>query len=134
MSVAFSKNGDRVFSACLDNNIHCWDVRRGKVQNVLSGHKDSVTGVRLSPDGNFLLSNASDNSLRMCVAWFCFVSVVSQQNVRNAAYSSCWLFLCRWDIRPFFAGEDRCIRSFRGPLALSRIFHFGRFVLGSLLK
>ena len=63
-SVAFNRKGDQVFSGCLDNNVHCWDLRRGKVQHVLRGHRDTVTGVRLSPDGNFLLSNAADNSLR----------------------------------------------------------------------
>ena len=31
---------------------------------VLQGHQDIVSGMRLSPDGNFLLSNAMDNTLR----------------------------------------------------------------------
>jgi hypothetical protein len=66
-SVAFTKDGKQVFSGCLDSNIHCWDLRRGKVQHVLRGHRDMITGLSLSPDGNFLLSNATDNSLRMCV-------------------------------------------------------------------
>jgi hypothetical protein len=69
-SVAFAKDGKQVFSGCLDSNIHCWDLRRGKVQHVLRGHRDMVTGLSLSPDGNFLLSNATDNSLRMCVPSF----------------------------------------------------------------
>ena len=34
---------------------------------VQEGHNDTVTGVSLSPDGNFLLSNAADNTLRMFV-------------------------------------------------------------------
>lgn len=83
-SVAFNSTGDKVFSGCLDNNIHMWDIKKGAVQQVLSGHTDTVTGVSLSPDGNFLLSNAADNTLRM------------------------------WDIRPFFAGKDRCVKLFRG--------------------
>lgn len=28
----------------------------------MSGHTDSVTGFRLSPDGSFVLSNAMDNT------------------------------------------------------------------------
>jgi Prp8 binding protein len=83
-SVAFSQRGDSIFSGCLDNKIHMWDIRGGKIQMELQGHRDTVTGLKLSPDGNFLLSNASDNSLRM------------------------------WDVRPFFAGQDRCVRVFRG--------------------
>ena len=31
---------------------------------VLQGHQDIVSGMRLSPDGNFLLSNSMDNTLR----------------------------------------------------------------------
>lgn len=31
----------------------------------LSGHTDTVTGMRLSPDGTHLLTNAMDNTLRM---------------------------------------------------------------------
>lgn len=40
----------------------------------LVGHRDSVTGLSLSPDGSYLLSNAMDNTLRC------------------------------WDVRPFVAG------------------------------
>lgn len=28
----------------------------------MSGHTDTVTGLRLSPDGSFILSNAMDNT------------------------------------------------------------------------
>ena len=31
----------------------------------MSGHSDTVTGLSLSPDGNLLLSNAMDNTLRV---------------------------------------------------------------------
>lgn len=31
----------------------------------LKGHTDTVTGVSLSPDGSYLLSNAMDNNLRI---------------------------------------------------------------------
>lgn len=31
---------------------------------LLKGHSDSVTGLRVSPDGGHLLSNAMDNTLR----------------------------------------------------------------------
>lgn len=35
------------------------------VRAQLKGHTDTVTGLRLSPDGNLLLSNAMDNQLRI---------------------------------------------------------------------
>ena len=34
------------------------------MQLTLSGHQDIVTGLRLSPDGNALLSNSMDNTMR----------------------------------------------------------------------
>lgn len=42
-----------------------WDLRKNSVLQRLRGHSDTVTGVSLSPDGSYLLSNAMDNSLRV---------------------------------------------------------------------
>jgi len=41
----------------------------------LEGHEDTVTGIRLSPDGSYLLTNAMDNTVRI------------------------------WDVRPFVKGH-----------------------------
>ena len=43
-----------------------YDLRKdgGGPSMVLAGHQDIVSGLRLSPDGNFLLSNAMDNTMR----------------------------------------------------------------------
>jgi Prp8 binding protein len=38
--------------------------RPDQVQFTLTGHQEAVTGMRLSPDGNSLLSNAMDNTMR----------------------------------------------------------------------
>lgn len=51
-----------------------WDLRKDAVSAVLQGHADIVTSVSLSPDGNFLLSNAMDATVR------------------------------KWDVRPFAPG------------------------------
>ncbi|GBF87484.1 U5 small nuclear ribonucleoprotein 40 kDa [Raphidocelis subcapitata] len=56
-AVAFSEGGDQV---------HVWELRKGAVSMSLAGHTDSITGMSLSPDGSFLLTNAMDNTLR---AW-----------------------------------------------------------------
>ena len=52
---------------------------------VLSGHSDSITGIDLSPDGEKLISNSMDQSVRI------------------------------WDVRSFIPeGEDRCIGRVEG--------------------
>lgn len=44
--------------------VRVWDLRRQEELMVLAGHSDSVTGMRLSPDGTHLLTNSMDNTLR----------------------------------------------------------------------
>lgn len=61
-SVCFSENGDMVYSAGLDNDIKVWDVRKNQVVYTMKGHMDTVSGLALSPDGSYLLSNAMDNT------------------------------------------------------------------------
>ena len=39
-----------------------WDLRKDDVLYTLSGHNDTVTGISVSPDGSYLLSNAMDNT------------------------------------------------------------------------
>ena len=80
-----------------------YDIRMESdpVENLtLPGHLDSITGLALSPDENFLLSNAMDSTLRL------------------------------WDIRPFVAdsfgreavGIGRCTRGFDGTLPSCFLF------------
>eukprot|EP00877_Chromochloris_zofingiensis_P009724 jgi/Chrzof1/5004/Cz15g08070.t1 len=64
-AVAFADAGDQVYAGGLDNNIHVWELRKTAVSMTLKGHNDTVTGLRVSPDGTHLLSNAMDNILRM---------------------------------------------------------------------
>jgi WD40 repeat protein len=54
-----------VYSAGLDNNITAWELRKGAAGLTLQGHADTVTGLRVSPEGNHLLSNSMDNTLRV---------------------------------------------------------------------
>jgi WD40 repeat protein len=35
-----------------------WDLRKVEVSMTLKGHSDTITGLRVSPDGTHLLSNA----------------------------------------------------------------------------
>nr|BCL66245.1 WD-repeat protein 57 [Volvox reticuliferus] len=66
-AVAFAESGDLVYSGGVDNIIKVWDLRKGSGSSptlLLKGHSDTVTGLRLSPDGSHLLSNSMDNTLR----------------------------------------------------------------------
>lgn len=62
-SVAFSLNGDQVFTGGLDAVIRVWDLRKNAEVLQLTSHSDTITGLRLSPDGAYLLSNSMDNQL-----------------------------------------------------------------------
>jgi len=64
-AVAFSEGGDGVFCGGIDNEVRCIDLRTCEASMTLCGHTDTVTGVAMSPDGNFLLSNAMDQTLRV---------------------------------------------------------------------
>jgi Prp8 binding protein len=63
-SVKFNKTGDQVFIAGIDNQIKIFDLRKKQVENTLIGHLDTITGMALSNDGNYLLSNSMDHTIR----------------------------------------------------------------------
>jgi WD40 repeat protein len=65
LSVAFSDGGDQIYAAGIEGVVKVWDLRREEVVTTLKGHTDTVTGMRLSPDGTHLLTNSMDNSLRI---------------------------------------------------------------------
>ena len=62
LSIAFNETADQIFSAGIDNEIKVWDIRKNGLLYTMKGHKDCPTGLRLSPDGCFLASNAMDNT------------------------------------------------------------------------
>ena len=49
----------------LDNTVKVWDTRKMAVLYEMNGHADTVTGLKLSPDGTHVLSNGMDNTVRM---------------------------------------------------------------------
>ncbi len=63
-AVTFNDTGDKVFSAGLDNQIKLWDIRKGDVDSVLHGHTDTITGLALSGEGSYLLTNSMDQTIR----------------------------------------------------------------------
>lgn len=64
-SVSFSDAADQIFAASIDSGIKVWDIRSQSLEMTLKGHTDSVTGIRLSPDGTQLASNSMDNTVRV---------------------------------------------------------------------
>ena len=48
----------RIFSQSLRRN-------RAQARDTWKGHTDTITGMKLSPDGTMLLSNSMDNTLRV---------------------------------------------------------------------
>merc|ERR1719414_469783 len=58
-----------------DCQIKVWDTRKNAMVTEIQGHTDTVTGMKLSPDGAYVLTNAMDNTARI------------------------------WDVRPFCTGE-----------------------------
>lgn len=64
-AVAFADAGDKVYTGGIDNVVKVWDLRKGEVVLSLPGHADTVTGMSVSPDGAYLLTNSMDCTLRV---------------------------------------------------------------------
>ncbi|CAK9088485.1 U5 small nuclear ribonucleoprotein 40 kDa protein (U5 snRNP 40 kDa protein) (WD repeat-containing protein 57) [Durusdinium trenchii] len=85
LAVSFDDTAERIFSGSLDNTVLIYDMRmRDQDPEVLEGHGDSITGLDVSKDGNFLATNSMDNTV------------------------------CIWDVRPFAGQRNRCLRIMRG--------------------
>jgi Prp8 binding protein len=63
-SVCFGSTTDQVFVAGIDNQVKIYDVRKNAIENTLIGHTDTITGIALSNDGNYLVSNSMDCTIR----------------------------------------------------------------------
>lgn len=64
-AVSFSREGAAIYTGSIDNTIKIYDIRQCLDPLTLSGHNDTITGLRISPDGTHLLSNAMDNTARI---------------------------------------------------------------------
>jgi Prp8 binding protein len=76
----FSDAGDRIFTAGLDNNIRCFDLRKNETEYLINAHADTVTGLALSADGAYLLSNSMDMTLRVYDVRF-FIEIYTNINI-----------------------------------------------------
>jgi len=65
-SVCWTDASDAVITGGVDNVVRVWDLRRDDEPSmVFSGHNDTITGLSVSKDGSYLLSNSMDNSVAM---------------------------------------------------------------------
>uniref|UniRef100_A0A0N5ADH4 U5 small nuclear ribonucleoprotein 40 kDa protein n=1 Tax=Syphacia muris TaxID=451379 RepID=A0A0N5ADH4_9BILA len=64
-AVTFNDTSDQVIGGGIDNDLKLWDLRRNDLLFVMHGHTDTVTGLALSPDGSYVLSNAMDCTAMM---------------------------------------------------------------------
>jgi Prp8 binding protein len=63
-SIAFGATGEQIYLSGIDNIIKIYDLRKKQVEGTLIGHTDTVTGLSVSNDGNLLLSNSMDSTIR----------------------------------------------------------------------
>ncbi|KAJ3105088.1 U5 small nuclear ribonucleoprotein [Phlyctochytrium planicorne] len=83
-ATTWNEDASMLFSGGIDNEVKAWDMRKHEIVYTMPGHLDTITGLRVSPDGNSLLSNAMDNTARI------------------------------WDVKPFSAGSSRLLKIFEG--------------------
>lgn len=62
--MALSEAGNEIYSGGIDNDIKVWDMRKKAVAYALMGHTDTITSLQVSPDSQYLLSNAHDSTVR----------------------------------------------------------------------
>lgn len=63
-AVCFNIASDQVMVGGIENSINVWDLRSGQLHYSMLGHQDTITGLSVSPNGNHLLSNSMDNTLK----------------------------------------------------------------------
>ena len=57
----------QIYTGGIENVVKAWDLRRNAVVMSMQGHTDTITGMRVSPDGTHLLSNAMvSHALSLC--------------------------------------------------------------------
>merc|ERR1712118_409342 len=64
-AVTFSQEGNAIYTGGIDNTIKTYDLRTRKISSTLFGHNDTITSLRLSPSGAYLLSNSMDQCLNV---------------------------------------------------------------------
>ena len=67
-SIAFSSDGDRVFTGSWDCTGKIWCTETGRCLQTLAGHLDVVTSIASSPDGSRALTGSNDHTAKLWCA------------------------------------------------------------------
>ncbi len=63
--LSISVSGDKIFSSSEDTTIRVWDLDTGDNISIIRGHTGPINGIKLSPDGGWIVSASDDGSLRI---------------------------------------------------------------------
>lgn len=63
-AVVLPEAGNEIYSGGVDNAINVWDIRKQEVAYAMKGHNDTICSLQVSPDGQTLLSNSHDSTVR----------------------------------------------------------------------
>jgi Prp8 binding protein len=77
--------GDRIFSGGIDESIQEWDIRKLETIRKYDSHVDTITGLKISPDNSYLLSNAMDGQV---IAWDVNDLTLEKDGVINTPYKT----------------------------------------------
>jgi len=64
-AVAIDLDGNTIYTGGIDNCIHAHDIRQAARRTMtMKGHKDTITCLSICPNGNYLLSQSMDSTLK----------------------------------------------------------------------
>nr|XP_039268180.1 angio-associated migratory cell protein-like [Styela clava] len=60
-----SRGGFVVYTGCLDNKCRSWDARTGQLIDTFTGHKGHIYDIKISSNGEKLISSSEDGTVRV---------------------------------------------------------------------
>lgn len=108
LSAVFDEDANNIIYAGIDHSIKIYDLRKKAVSLQLDGLNDSVTGLSLSPNGNFILSNSMDNLCK----FYIILRVICESFYHTLSLPLLFT-VSIFDIRPY-APANRLVQTLQG--------------------